>query len=68
MDFHLTHPTRSGPDICLQHETGAPGWCTGNTYAQCPGGFLGAATEVGTPVSCQGDNVGVRPDLLLSNL
>lgn len=68
MNFIFTHPDRRGRDICLQHEQGAPGPCLGGTKAQCPGVFLGMETEGGTPVSCQGDNVGVSTFVSFSQI
>jgi hypothetical protein len=38
MFYYWTHPQRKGKDICLQKDIGAPGWCKGGTYDQCPGG------------------------------
>ncbi|ODN79048.1 hypothetical protein L202_04552 [Cryptococcus amylolentus CBS 6039] len=36
-----------------------PGACTGNSAAQCPGAYLGSATEGGAPTQCVADNVGI---------
>jgi hypothetical protein len=38
---------------------GAPGQCTGQSKAACPGAFLADETEGGSPVNCLGTNAGV---------
>ncbi|WWC88218.1 uncharacterized protein L201_003123 [Kwoniella dendrophila CBS 6074] len=37
----------------------APGQCTGNSASQCPGAYLGSATEGGAPVQCLSDDTGI---------
>ncbi|WRT66032.1 uncharacterized protein IL334_002983 [Kwoniella shivajii] len=39
--------------------TKAPGACTGNSASQCPGAYLGSATEGGAPTQCLSDNTGI---------
>ncbi|WWC91083.1 uncharacterized protein L201_006024 [Kwoniella dendrophila CBS 6074] len=48
MDFSFTGACSNGPAAC-----------TGNSASECPGAFLGSATEGGAPEQCMGDNVGI---------
>ncbi|WVW80504.1 hypothetical protein I302_102488 [Kwoniella bestiolae CBS 10118] len=49
MDFVFTGSCTNGP--------GGP--CTGNSAEQCPGAYLGSATEGGAPTQCLADDTGI---------
>ncbi|OCF75461.1 hypothetical protein I204_04316 [Kwoniella mangroviensis CBS 8886] len=49
MDFVFTGSCTKGP--------GGP--CTGDSADQCPGAYLGSATEGGAPTQCLADNTGI---------
>ncbi|WWC85319.1 uncharacterized protein L201_000181 [Kwoniella dendrophila CBS 6074] len=38
----------------------APAACTGNSEAECPGAYLGNATEGGAPLQCLSSNTGIK--------
>ncbi|WVR05553.1 hypothetical protein IAU60_002572 [Kwoniella sp. DSM 27419] len=49
VDFAFTNTCTNGPG----------GACTGNSAEQCPGAYLGSATEGGAPTQCLADDTGI---------
>ncbi|KAI5478826.1 hypothetical protein MNV49_004558 [Pseudohyphozyma bogoriensis] len=54
-NHQYTYPMTFSFDGC----SGAPGQCTGDSAAACPGAYLGSATTGGAPTQCLADNVGI---------